>query len=75
MPDFSGGVSGYVKANCNVTVFFPVDKRGAAEICCKHCQYYSRYNKACKLNDKPIFFPDTAVGKWCPLKLEEQKNE
>lgn len=75
MSDLSSGVSSYVKATCEVTVFFPVDKRGVAEICCKHCQYYSRYNKACKLNDKPIAYPDQFVGSWCPLKIEEGKDE
>ena len=42
MSDFSSGVSGYVKAATVITVNFPIDMKGNADVCCYQCPYFSR---------------------------------
>jgi hypothetical protein len=55
-------------------VNFPVDQRGNAEICCKHCSYLSSNERMCQLNKEPVAFPNKFVGDRCPLqKIEERE--
>ena len=37
MPDFESGVESYIHGQATVDVYFPVDKRGDADICCYQC--------------------------------------
>ena len=74
MSRLESGVAGYITGTVTIKVHFPVDKRGVAEISCKHCPYYNRYDKACRLNNKPIAYPEHYVGDWCPLEIEEEKE-
>lgn len=67
MSKFESGVSSYIKGECTITVYFPVDKKGRAEIACKHCPYLSSNDRMCQLNKKPVAFPSQAVGDFCPL--------
>ena len=53
-----------------VDVFFPVDKRGAADVCCYQCWYFRRNYQTCGLNGEICQYPSKFVGSMCPLKLE-----
>lgn len=68
MADFLSGVAGYVKGVCEITVNFPIDMKGTAEIACKHCPYLSSNERMCQLNKEPVAFPHKYVGANCPLK-------
>ena len=67
MANFDSGVKGYVKTNCVVTVYFPIDFKDRAEIACKHCPYLSSNERTCQLNKQPVAFPKNYVGQMCPL--------
>ncbi len=67
MANFESGVKGYVKANCIVTVYFPIDFNDRKEIACKHCPYLSSNDRMCQLNKQPVAFPNQYVGQMCPL--------
>lgn len=72
MANFESGVARYIKTYAVVKVNFPVDFKGNAEICCKHCPYLSSNERMCQLNKEPIAYPKTHVGYECPLKLVEE---
>lgn len=67
MANFDSGVSGYVDAYCVVTVHFPVDAKGNADICCKQCPYLSSNERICQINKQPVAYPQKHVGQYCPL--------
>ena len=67
MGKFDSGVTAYVKAEAKVTVYFPIDKKGNAEIACKHCPYYVRATQRCALNHVVVNYPEHYVGSECPL--------
>lgn len=68
MANFESGVASYIKGQATVKVFFPVDQKGNAEICCKHCPYLSSNDRMCQLNKMPVAYPNKYVGDNCPLK-------
>ncbi len=67
MPNFENGVASYIMGKATVTVGFPVDFRGNAEIACKHCPFYIRATQRCALNQEMVNFPDRYIGANCPL--------
>ena len=71
MASFESGVQGYISGIAFVRVNFPVDSHGHAEIACKHCQFLSSNTRICRLNNKPVAYPMTNVGQYCPLYPEE----
>ena len=76
MADFSSGVSGYVPATATVTVKFPIDNRGNADVCCHQCPYYSQSSRICQLNTAVPASPSKYIGQDCPFweSLEEGNN-
>ena len=68
MANFESGVASYIKGQATVEVFFPVDQKGNAEICCRHCPYLSTNDRMCQLNKMPVAYPYKYVGDNCPLK-------
>lgn len=68
MANFESGVASYIKGQATVEVFFPVDQKGNAEICCRHCPYLSSNDRMCQLNKTPVAYPNKYVGDNCPLK-------
>lgn len=67
MSNFESGVSDFIHAQATVTVHFPVDFKGNAEIACKHCPYLSANERMCQLNKEPVNYPNKYVGAFCPL--------
>ena len=71
MSRFESGVTSYIHATATVNVYFPVDAKGNADICCKQCPYYRYNNNRCGLNEKICSYPEKYVGAACPLNQEE----
>ena len=75
MANFESGVASYIHAQAKVDVFFPVDRRGNADISCNQCFYFRRSYKTCGLNGEVCQYPEKYVGASCPLEEVEEKNE
>ena len=75
MPDFETGVASYVEAEATVKVFFPVDAKGNADICCRQCFYFRTSSQSCALNGEICQYPNKYVGTSCPLHPVEERNE
>ena len=67
MANFDSGVKGYITGTCVITVHFPVDDRGNADISCRQCPYLSSNERMCQLNKQPTAYPTKRVGDFCPL--------
>ena len=67
MADFSSGVSGFVKASAVVSVSFPIDLKGNADVCCYQCTYYSQSSRICQLNKAVPAYPAKFIGQDCPF--------
>jgi len=75
MQQFETGVARYIHAQATVDVFFPVDSRGNADICCAQCYFFSQSSSRCRLNGKVCEYPNKYVGGGCPLtEVEKEKN-
>lgn len=72
MSEFKSGVASYIKARCEVTVAFPVDFKGNADVCCDQCWYYRRSYRTCGLNGEVCEYPAHYVGSHCPLDVIEE---
>lgn len=68
MADFSSGVSGFVTATATVTVKFPIDLKGNADVCCFQCPYYSQSSRICQLNKAVPAYPAKFIGQECPFR-------
>lgn len=76
MANFDDGVAKYIKAQATVTVFFPVDSKGSADISCNQCEYFSRATGLCHLTHKVSEYPQRYVGSNCPLtQINEEEYE
>ena len=71
---FESGVYGYVKGECTVTVYFPVDKNGVPDISCKQCEFYRVSSRSCGLNGKVIPYGEKFVGPFCPFRPVNDKE-
>ena len=67
MANFDNGVAKFIKGRVTLTVGFPVDFRGNAEIACKHCKFYVRATQRCGLTQDIVNYPEKFVGVNCPL--------
>lgn len=74
MADFSNGVSGYVKGEARVTVNFPIDFKGNADVSCSQCPFFSRNGKYCQINKAMCAYPEKYIGQNCPLEFKEDNN-
>lgn len=75
MANFESGVASYIHAHAVVEVFFPVDNKGNADICCAQCFYYREASKRCGLNFEVCEYPNKYVGSSCPLvRTDEEEN-
>lgn len=76
MANFDSGVSGYVSATATVSVNFPIDNKGIADISCKRCPYLSSNERMCQLNKQPVAYPNKYVGDMCPLiRIPEEEGD
>jgi len=72
MANFDSGVAEYIHANAEVTVHFPVDGRGNADVCCYQCKYFRRNYQTCGLNGAICEYPQKYVGSECPLNIKRK---
>ena len=77
MADFSSGVSGFVKASAVISVGFPIDLKGNADVSCFQCPYYSHSSRICQLNKAVPAYPSKFIGQDCPFweSLERKEGE
>lgn len=74
MANFDSGVAEYIATTATVTVNFPVDFRGQADISCFQCPYFSRNNGVCQLTKEITAYPQKYVGFNCPLRPIKEEN-
>ncbi len=74
MANFDTGIKEYIVAHATVTVCFPVDWKGNADICCDQCFFFRRNYKTCGLNGEVCEYPNKYVGSCCPLTPETEEN-
>ena len=67
MANFDSGIASYIIGQATITIGFPVDFRGNAEIACKHCKMFDKRTNRCWINQEVVSFPDKYVGTNCPL--------
>lgn len=75
MPSFENGVKDYIVGVATVRVYFPVDWKDRAYICCRQCPYLSSNERMCQLNKEPVAFPTQYIGQNCPLEIELKEGE
>ena len=68
---FEDGIASYIMARATVTVGFPVDYNGVADICCEQCRFFRQQSRTCALNNALINYPHYYIGGECPLTIEE----
>ena len=71
---FDSGVSRYVTGSATVRVFFPVDRKGVPDVCCKQCRFFRQQSRICGLNGEIVAYPDHYVGQNCPLEMEKENE-
>ena len=71
---FDDGVKDYVHGEWLVKVNFPIDYKGRKYKCCAMCQYYSKYNNRCLLNEGVCFFPQDKIAPTCPLTFDDEEE-
>lgn len=69
MANFDSGVKSYIIGKAEITVGFPVDDRGRADVSCNQCPYYARNSKTCMLNKQIVHYPDSHLGAHCILEF------
>lgn len=72
MPNFDSGVKSFIKATATVTVFFPVDMKGRADVNCMACKFFSRTSGKCVLTQEISEYPKNYIGSNCPLNVIEE---
>lgn len=72
MANFDSGVASYIIGKAEITVGFPVDDRGRADVSCNQCPYYGRSSKTCQLNKQIVHFPEKYIGFNCPLTFPDE---
>lgn len=74
MSNFESGVASYIEAVATVHVFFPVDTKGRADVCCRQCDFFRRSSQRCGINGSVCQYPEHYVGASCPLHPAEEKE-
>ena len=73
---FESGISAYIHAQATVDIYFPVDQKGNAAVCCEQCEVYREGSRRCGITGSLSAYPSRYVGGDCPLNMvEEVKNE
>ncbi len=70
---FDSGVKDYIKGTATVSVCFPVDFKGNANVCCEQCFFYRDASRRCSLTGAVSEYPAKYVGSNCPLEMEEHE--
>ena len=71
---FESGVASYIHGRATVDVFFPVDKRGNADVSCAQCFFFRDSSRRCGLTGQVAQYPTKYVGADCPLEIVEESD-
>ena len=74
MAFFDDGVADYIHAQATVDVFFPVDRKGVADVSCNQCYFFRKNYSTCGLNGEVCQYPNKYVGGSCPLHPVNEEN-
>ena len=74
MVDFESGVKAYIKGECKVTIFFPVNWKDNADVNCFQCKMFSRNTGICQLTKEISEYPTIHRGSHCPLEFDGEIN-
>ena len=69
MPNFESGVKAYLQGKTQITIGFPVDLKGNADVCCYQCKMFSRNTGVCQLTKEVSEYPTKYTGSHCPLEF------
>ena len=69
MANFDSGVKSYILGRTVVTVGFPVDYSGRADVSCRQCRFFRPSYRTCGLNGEICHYTDRYVGDLCPLEI------
>lgn len=72
--NFDSGIDRYIKGTAKVEVFFPVDRKGNADISCAQCFFYREASRRCSLTGQISEYPTKYVGGHCPLEMEDESG-
>ena len=75
MANLDSGVSDYIHCQATVDVFFPVDRKGVADVSCNQCYFFRRNYNICGLNGEVCQYPQKYVGGSCPLHPVEDADD
>ncbi len=75
LPRLDSGVSAYYTGRATVEMYFPIDLKGNASVCCELCRFYRPNSRRCSLNDAVTEYPSKYIGSQCPLKFEDEEEE
>ena len=70
---FESGVASYIKGTATIEVYFPVDAKGNADVCCAQCYMFRESSKRCGINYQVCEYPNKYVGSRCPLGMESEE--
>ena len=74
MSKFDNGVASYIHGRATVDVYFPIDHRGNASVCCEQCFFYREASRRCALTGEVSQYPTRYVGSSCPLEMVEDED-
>lgn len=70
MSKFDSGVKGYIKGECTVNVYFPVNWNDDADVNCMQCKFFTRSTGICLLTKEISEYPKAYIGSSCPLNFD-----
>ena len=72
MANFDSGVKGFVKGECKISVFFPVDWNGNYDLNCYQCKLFSRNTGICQITKEVSEYPTKYISSSCPLVFSDE---
>lgn len=70
---FDSGVESYICGKAEVKVYFPVDRKGNADVSCRQCFFFREASSRCGITGQISEYPNKYVGSHCPLEMESEK--
>ncbi len=75
MSALDNGVKEFIMMRAVITVGFPVNFAGVAEMNCFHCKFFTHSSGVCQLTKEVSEYPQRYVGSHCPLEFIEESEE
>lgn len=65
--NFDDGVKSYIVGTCSISVHFPVNWKGEADVKCSQCAYFNWVRNSCELTKNVCEYPHKHIASTCPL--------